>query len=368
MRRQNPRRQAQLALRDPALGHRNHVVVDEEHQQRGNQAVRTFGAVVHVAQRDGQQGQDQQADGDIEAPGQLAARIGIGAFQQSHRAQLAYVLLARLGFHFDRVQPYPVAVELDDAVFRLSGFALVAPALAQHQEARAVLRLLLHALGGHHHPQLAAVPGLHEHVAHRPGQGIQALDEKHALAALGLGKDSGHDHGGVVAAEQLGLVRVLLVRGPGNDAVGQQHQDQGQRQGEDQHRPDPVAERQAGAEPDRHLVVAPVAHQRQHRANEDRHRQQHRQIVQQTEAEIGEYRLVGEFAAGGLAQQTDKQRHQRDGDEDDERSAARKAQFLQQRAPIKHGIFWGEVLTIRPGFAKMSAFSLARIDSHVRKR
>jgi hypothetical protein len=114
--------------------------------------------------------------------------------------------------------------------------------------------------------------------------------------------------------------------------------EQHQRRGEDQHRAQPRGERQAGAEPDHHLGIAPRAVQREQDGDEQRERQQHRQHVERGEAEEGHHRVRGNLAARGVAEQPDQARGERDQEQRKEHRDGEIGEFAQQRAAEDHAI------------------------------
>ncbi|KGQ02370.1 putative cytosol aminopeptidase [Beauveria bassiana D1-5] len=180
-------------------------------------------------------------------------------------------------------------------------------ALAQHQEAVAVGQGFAVGAAGGQDAEPFRAGFAREHVAQFIGRLGRILGEEHAVAARRFRELARRDLGQVRALLEAFVVFADLAIGPGRGHQRQAGHRDGHRNGDAQHRLEPVRQRQAAGEPDHHLGFPVVARDRGEHRDEDRDGQDGRQRRDGGQRGQHEHDVRPDVAARRLTEQAHQQ-------------------------------------------------------------
>jgi len=278
------------------------------------------GARVVVGKRDGHEREDERGERQRQAPRQLGTRLG-RIFGQKGGSRHHVDVGDRLDQLWRRADAYRVALELADLEVAATGLAQVAVAVFEHQFALALFIGAHETALGEDRRQAVFLDRTHEQVARGARGRVEAFDEIDAPPALRLLEYARRDRADFLALlERLRVFAAARLR-PRADHGGAQRDQQGEGQGETQHRADPGGQRLAGGEPDRHLVVTPGAAEHDQHADEHGQDQHDGKEAERPEADQRGDCLVGDASLRGAAEhidglggQEDQEQHEKDPD------------------------------------------------------
>ena len=184
---------------------------------------------------------------------------------------------------------------------------VIAMAFAQHQEAVAIGQSFAVGLAGGQHAEPFGAIFAREHVAQFVAgfQGI--LGEEHTVAAGRFRELAGRDLGQVGPLLEAFMVFADLAVRPGRRHQRQPRHRQRHRDGDAQHRPEPIGQRQAAGEPHHHFGFAVIAGDGGEDRDEDRDRENGRQCGDGRQRGQHHHDVRPDVAARGFAEQAHEQ-------------------------------------------------------------
>ncbi len=310
---------AEAPRADPGLRQIDQVVVGEEREDREQQV--PVAGMARIGRRDADAEQQHVGGGEDQAdtPDDLGA-VGRRRIAQQRRRRQCPRQAGTGAFERALARLHRVGLEARDRLVAVGRVLLVALALAQDQEASFGIVLDRARLGRRHRLDIAA-RGDDQDVAAARRLARPAFEEEGALAVGGGLELARGDAREVGAALELVLQQCTALVLPWPDEEREHGDDEQHRPAGAQHRPDEASQRNAAREPDRHFAAAVHARQRRDDGDEERQREQRREMA---EADVGEQQqdvLRRDPAERGLAEVPDEHDGQHDRQDHDQRAA-----------------------------------------------
>jgi hypothetical protein len=230
----------------------------------------------------------------------------------------------------------PRPLELDDPEIGAAGRALVAPAVLEHDVARAVGSFLEARHARERRRVLLVVDRVQEDVADRAVERVDALEEHDEVRARELAEQPRRDERELVARLELALELDLAPLGPRRQEQRKRDDRDEERRREPQDRLQQRGQRLARRHPHDHLAVAVPARQREQHGQEQRDREQDVQVEQGVEAEQRQDSVGRDRAAGRAGEQAQHEIGEQDRRQDDEQPDRRGGQLAHERAAKDH--------------------------------